>query len=312
MRFTLKHLEYFVAAGETGSIKHAAEGISISQSSISVAIAHLELEFGVQLFVRQHAQGLTLTSAGRRMMREAKLLLRQADGLYSVAGELSEQIRGPLSVGCMVTLAPMILPELGHGFMEAHPDVRLSIREGDHEKLLLDLRQVEIDAAISYDLQVPEEVVFEPLVTLPPQVLLPTGHELAGRASVSLGDLEDEPLILLDLPYSRQYFLSLFQREGITPNIYGGSANQEVVRTMVANGYGFTITNVRPRNLTTLDGRDLAVVGLAGDHHGMTVGVAMLRQDLRPKVLQAFMQHCRQAINDNHIPGMVPLVRSTD
>jgi len=61
MIFTLKQLEYFVAAGERGSITFAAEKVNISQPSISAAITHLEAEFGVQLFIRHHAQGLSLT-----------------------------------------------------------------------------------------------------------------------------------------------------------------------------------------------------------------------------------------------------------
>ncbi|MBE7246969.1 MAG: LysR family transcriptional regulator, partial [Actinomycetospora chiangmaiensis] len=61
MRFTLRQLEYFIAAGQTGSITLASERIHISKPSISTAIAHLERELSVQLFVRHHAQGLTLT-----------------------------------------------------------------------------------------------------------------------------------------------------------------------------------------------------------------------------------------------------------
>ena len=110
MRITLKQLEYFVAAGEMSSIKLAAMRINISQPSISSAISHLEREFGVQLFVRHHAQGLALTSSGKTMLREAKLMLRQAQGLYTIAGELNNEMRGRLSVGCMITLAPMIAP----------------------------------------------------------------------------------------------------------------------------------------------------------------------------------------------------------
>ena len=111
MRFTLKQLEYFVAAGETGSIKEAAEKISISQPSISSAISTLEFELQLQLqfFVRHHAQGLTLTSSGRRMFNEAKLFLKQGEELYAIASELNNEIRGNLSLGCMITLAPMLV-----------------------------------------------------------------------------------------------------------------------------------------------------------------------------------------------------------
>ena len=64
MQFTLKQLTYFVAAGEAGSILRAAENIHVSQPSISNAIAHLEDVFQVQLFIRHHAQGMSLTTAG--------------------------------------------------------------------------------------------------------------------------------------------------------------------------------------------------------------------------------------------------------
>jgi len=307
MRFTLKHLQYFVAAAEAGSIKLASERINISQPSISSAISHLEKELNLQLFVRHHAQGLALTRSGKRMMREAKLLLRQTESLYNVAGELRDEVRGRLSIGCMVTLAPMIIPELGHSFTKAHPDVQLALSEGSHEQLLTSLREVEIDAAISYDLGFPDDVSFEPLASLPPQVMLAADHRLAGKDLIDLEDLADEPMILLDLPHSRQYFFSLFQGRNLTPNIHAQSSNQEVVRTMVANGYGFTIANARPKSVTALDGRPLTFVRLAGDHQPMTIGVATLAQEIKPRLLSAFEQHCRETISKDHIPGMVSI-----
>lgn len=305
MRFTLKHLEYFVAAGETGSIKLASERISISQPSISSAISHLERELDVQLFVRHHAQGLSLTISGQRILRDAKLLLRQADRLYLIASELNDKIRGTLSIGCFVSLAPIVVPELGHSFMASHPDVQLSISEGDHEKLLSDLRHVEIELAMTYDLQIPNDIEFEPLARLSPRIMLAKDHPLADRKALKLQDLADQPIILLDLPHSREYFLSLFHEAGLSANICARSASQEVVRAMVANGYGFTIANVRPKSLTSLDGRELATVKLAGKNRPMTVGIATLRQERKPRILVAFEAHCRKMINDQDIPGMM-------
>ncbi len=305
MRITLKHLEYFVATAEAGSIKTAAEQISISAPSISTAIAHLEDELRVQLFIRRHAQGLTLTPAGKRIARESKLVLRQAEALYSVAGELRNSITGRLSIGCMVTLAPMIIPELSHAFTGTHPDVRLAIVENTHEQLIEQLRQVSIDVAISYDLGIPDDISFEPLAVLPPQILLSADHPLSKRKKIKLSDLAGLSMILLDLPYSRQYFLSLFQDEGMIPEIYARSAHQEVVRGMVSNGFGFTISNVRPRNMTTLDGRNLVAVDLAGQHKPMTIGLATLHQEHKPMLLETFERHCRKMISRRGIPGMV-------
>ena len=62
LRFTLRQLEYLVAVGEAGSVAKAAEQTNVSSPSISAAISQLEQEFGIQLFIRQHAQGLSLTA----------------------------------------------------------------------------------------------------------------------------------------------------------------------------------------------------------------------------------------------------------
>jgi DNA-binding transcriptional LysR family regulator len=306
MRFTLRQLEYFVAAGETGSITLASERIAISQPSISTAISHLEKELGVQLFVRHHAQGLSLTPAGRSLLREAKAILEQAEGLYAAAGEASGQIRGRLTLGCLVTLAPMILPELSHGFTGAYPDVQVHHVEEDQERLLDGLRRAAIDVAITYDMHLTEDIAFEALATLPPHALVSESHALARQSSVRLTQLIDEPMILLDLPLSREYFLALFMAEGLTPNIQARSPHHDVVRTMVANGYGYTLGNARPRSDQALDGRRLVRVPLAGKARPLALGMAWAAQVKPSRLIEVFQAHCRSCVSDSYIPGMVP------
>ncbi|MGB7205031.1 MAG: LysR family transcriptional regulator [Anderseniella sp.] len=306
MRFTFKHLEYFVAAAEVGSIKLASERINISQPSISSAISHLERELDLQLFVRHHAQGLALTSAGKRMMREARLLLRQGESLYDVANELQNELTGRLTVGCMITLAPVMAPELCKLFMQTHPRVHIDILEGSHEELLRSLSQVEIDIALSYDLAATDEMVFEPLAELGPQVLVSAKSPLARRDEISLKELADHPMVLLDLPYSAQYFLSLFEGVGLKPNVVAKSRNQDIIRTMVANDYGFTILNSRPKNLVAMDGRKLKVIKLAEHLRPTRIGFMTLASAAKPRLLTVFEDHCRKVITKDNIPGMSP------
>lgn len=304
MRYTLKQLQYFVAVAQAGSIKLASEQINISQPSISTAITHLERELSVQLFVRHHAQGLSLTTSGQRVLRDAKLLLRQSQNLYTLAHGLTHDVAGPLTVGCLVTLAPLVLPQLAQQFATKHPQVSLHLKEANPKELVDQLRRVDIDVAISYDLQLPEQVCFEPLASLPAYVLVATDHRLAARQTVHLKELQSEPMILLDLPFSRQYFFDLFGRQKMSPTIHTRSQNPEVVRALVANGFGYTIANVRPKNTQTLDGREVVVVELEGNHKPMTLGIATLGQELKPKVVQSFEEHCRSMISDGHVPGM--------
>ena len=174
MRFTLRQIEYFVAVGELGSIALAAERLHISSPSISTAISQLEATFGLQLFIRQHAQGLALTPAGRRFLAEAKTLLAQAQTLHGVAGEISGEVRGAITIGSLVTLAPVVLPKLRRSFEAAHPEAELH-QFTAHQVALLDaLRAARVDVALTYDLEIPQDIAFEPLAALPPVAMVKT------------------------------------------------------------------------------------------------------------------------------------------
>lgn len=305
MRYTLRQIEYFIATAETGSITLASERLNISQPSISTAITHLEEELETQLFVRHHAKGLSLTPAGRVLLAEAKRLVDQAEHIYTVASEVNEKIRGQLSLGCMVTFASMIMPELSHSFTAAFPATRIQQTVSNHEDLLEKLRHAELDVALSYDLLVPEDFDFLPLAELQPHVLVGEAHPFARHSSISLRELASAPMILLDLPISREYFIGLFAKEGIEPTIATRSTHQDVIRTMVANGYGYTLANVRPRSQIAMDGRPVVRVPLAGEHKPMVIGVFTLKQSRKSRLIEMFEQHCRSFISNAYIPGMV-------
>jgi DNA-binding transcriptional LysR family regulator len=129
VRFTLRQLEYFVAVGESGSITQAAQRVNISQPSISAAITHLETELGVQLFIRHHAQGLSLTPAGRTLLEKTKQVLQQAESLLTAAAALANDVGGRIDVGFLLTLAPLIIPELCRSFEQKFPASRIQITE---------------------------------------------------------------------------------------------------------------------------------------------------------------------------------------
>jgi len=304
VQFTLKQLRYFVAAGEAGSILRAAENIHVSQPSISNAIAHLEDVFQIQLFIRHHAQGMSLTTAGSQIMEQAQALLRDADELHSFAGKLSAQIFGSINVGCFIPLAPIVTPELCHGFMQSHAGVEVNVSEGDQAELLSKLKKGSIDLALTYNLQLESDIAFTALVELKPYVLLAAGHPLANNATIALDSLVQERFILLDLPQSDIYFMSLFDRHKLKPNIYARTRHIEVQRALVAKGYGYSLANVRPLNQKSLDGSRLKYVPLSGFNPGLTLGIVTLANIRKTRVVDIFSQFCREQINSENIPGM--------
>jgi DNA-binding transcriptional LysR family regulator len=301
VRFTLRQLEYFVATCDAGSVTEAAQSIPVSQSSVSAAIAQLETAVGVKLLIRHHAQGVSPTPAGRQFLEQARGLLQDANRLERFVAGLTEDVAGPLDLGCLVTLAPLVIPQLCQEFQVEHPAVRIAVVEAGQDELLDGLRSGSLSLAITYDLQLADDIAFEPLATLPPHAVLSADHPLAGRAELTLAELAREPLVLLDLPQSRDYFRSLFVAEGLEPLVGHRSAHPETIRTMVANGYGYTLVNARPRIDRALDGRRLVTAPLAGVPRPMLLGVAAMASDRPTRTVTAFREHCRALPS---IPGI--------
>jgi len=174
--------------------------------------------------------------------------------------------------------------------------VRVRQFERNHGQLLEMLQQGEIDAALTYDLEMSQDLAFEPLLRVPPYVMLPEDHKFAGRASISPEELVDEPMVLLDLPLSREYFLSAFHQRGIRPNIAERTGDIALMRTMVANGFGYGIANMRPLNTVAPDGKPMAFVPLKGDLRPLTLGVALPQAEYRGRTVQVFIDHCRRFV----------------
>ena len=306
-RYTLRQLEYFVAVGKAGSIAAASDKLNVSSPSISAAINQLEVEFGVTLFVREHARGLSLTKAGHKFMERTEFVLREAENLSTLAGEITGKIQGILSVGCLMTFAQIVLPGLRRDFETAHPAVRIEQRELNQADIFSQLRRAELDIALTYDLDIPADLDFQPLHALPPYVVLGEGHPLADRTELSIPDLQDHPMVLLDLPFSGEYFLSFFRDENIKPNIAERTGDMSVMRSLVANGFGFSIANIRPLNTLSPDGKNLIFVPLAGELRPMRLGLLRARSENETNTSKAFIFHCAQAVKSGTLPGLYAL-----
>ena len=304
LRFTFRQLEYLVAVGDAGTIALASQRLNVSSPSISAAISQLEAEFGAQLFVRQHAQGLSLTPGGQRIFNEAKRILDSAGALNDLANDIADAARGPIAVGALSTIAPMVSASVRRSFEAAYPDASVSLREAHQSDLLRMLGRAEIDVAITYDLEIPKDIAFEPLAALPPYVMIRHDHALTETDHVTLEALAAEPMVLLDLPLSREYFLSTFQNSGFRPEISERTASLSVARSLVANGFGFCLINMRPPTTIAPDGEELAYLPLHGDHRHLVVGMATKRSEHRSRIVAAFHDHVRGRIDACDLPGM--------
>lgn len=299
VRYTLRQLEYFVAVGDEGSIVKASRKVNVSSPSISTAVTQLEEEFGLSLFVRKHAHGLTLTQPGRQFIVQARRVLDEAAAMHRLADELSENVQGHLKVGCLLTFAQLVVPSLRREFEQLYPLVQVSQTELDQLAIFEQLRSAQIDVALTYDLDIPNDIYFMPLQELAPYALLAADHPLADQPEVTPATLQAFDMVLLDLPHSAEYFLSLFDALDVRPRIVERTKDMAVMRSLVANGFGYSIANIRPLNDMAPDGKPLRYVPLSGDVRPMKLGIALNNETANALTIQSFVEHCKNCLADN-------------
>lgn len=295
--YTLRQLKYFVTTVEAGSVAEASRQLYIAQPSISTSIKGLEESFGVQLFIRHHAQGVSLTPGGARFYRKAQELLRMAHEFEQNALADADTVTGQIDIGCFETVAPLYLPQLIAGFRELYPGVNIRIKDGDQQELVQGLTAGTFDIAILYDHDLDNTIEAEPL--MPPQkpyVLLPANHRFASQRQVSLRELALEPMILLDVQPSRTYFVKLFEDLGLTPNIVFGSPSIEMVRGMVGQGFGFSLLVTRPHFDSTYDGKKVVSIDIAENVATSGLASARLKRGQPTKPAQLFVDYCREQL----------------
>ena len=303
LRYSLRQLRYFTVTAETLSFTAAARRLAISQPSISAALAELEASFGLQLFIRHHASGLTLTQAGRDLLGQARNLLKIAEELQLAARELDGGMTGTIALGCLVSLAPPLLPGLVSRFTAEHAGISFRTIEAHQDGLIRGLGDGSLDLALTYSLDLAEDIGFTPLATLPPYVILPRNHRLARARRVALADLLGEPYVLLDLPHSRDYFASLFDTVGTRPTPAFRSSQPEVVRGLVANGLGYSILNFPLKSNRTVDGEAFAIRPFKESVAPTTLGIAQSRTMKPRKVVERFASFCAAHVRGLRLGG---------
>ncbi len=190
----LRHLRYFIAVAEEGSLTLAAERrLHTAQPSLSRQIRDLESELGVQLLVRS-VHGVKLTAAGDAFLDQARLTLAQADAAVKAARCATLPLRPTLSLGFVVGHEADWLPRATQVLRDELLNIDIRVSSGFSTTLADELQRGKLDVAFlrreqTVDLEY-RLVEQEPLVAV-----LPRGHPLAARKSVNPDDLTNETFI---------------------------------------------------------------------------------------------------------------------
>ena len=145
--FTLKHLRYFESVAREGHFGRAADRCAISQPALSMQIKELEQILGTPLFER-NPRAVSLTQFGKAFAPRARKILQAADDLSDLARASQDQLIGRLRLGVIPTVAPYMLPRMIHQLGQSHPGLDLQIRESMTPRLVQELKDGRLDAAI--------------------------------------------------------------------------------------------------------------------------------------------------------------------
>jgi LysR family hydrogen peroxide-inducible transcriptional activator len=144
---TLQQLEYILAVYKTGHFMKAAELCQVTQPTLSAMIQKLEEELDCKIFDRsQHP--IQATEMGEKIIRQAQIILYQANQLKEMLLKEKESVSGNLNLAIIPTIASYLLPRFIALFRNDYPDVSLKITEMRTETIIQKLKTAEIDMAI--------------------------------------------------------------------------------------------------------------------------------------------------------------------
>ncbi len=275
-KFTLRQLEYLVAVGQHNNVTEAARQLRVSQPAITGAIAHLEAVFRKQFFHRHRGQGVSPTAAGQIALQEARSILALVNDFPDALTEDSKDIGGTVVLGCFEPLACYHLPALLRALTEELPRIRIEFQLLTQSRIHDELLTGQVELGLSYDSGFWEDLEKVVLYYAKPLAIVPADHTLAARTAISLEELVGEPFILVDLPESREFLLGMMRTYAHEPRVLYYCSNLEVIRGLVANGLGVSLSMTRPVGDRSYDGQAIAYRPLVEDIPSQPVVIAHL------------------------------------
>lgn len=300
MAFTLRQLQFFVAAAEAASVSGAARALSISQSSVTEAIQSLEEDLGVSLFERR-ARGLDLTHKGSLFLRHATQILSDVSNArmaFTEDAAEGEGATGRLSLGVTSLVAGYVLSDILSRFRRAFPQAEVNALEDSGEYLQHLLIGGELDVAVMLSSSVRDRAALnvETLLVSPYRLWLPMGHPLTDAEAITLDALAGEQLILLTVDEIEDATRRLMSAMKVKPNVAFRTRSVEAVRSLVATGAGVALLPSLVYRPWSLEGDRIAIRDVSGDLPSVQVGLAWRKGAPLSPVARNFIRLAQGAV----------------
>lgn len=299
----LRLLRYFVSIAEHASFSAAAETLGVTQPALSQSLRRLEDIVGTPLIARAprgSPRALTLTSAGEKLLEDARGLLAHATRILRRASEKSTR-REKVRVGFGTSTPHNLTREiLKRAEALTHIEVLLEFVSWGDELTCLERGDVDVIFVQARHRYFDPRIEAIQLQTIQRLAIFHIDHPLASRAAVVMDDLEDEPI--LDAASDRDYWIVNPRPTGRMPVTVGPPARTvDEMLAFVSAGRGMAITSSTVAEKHHWP--DLSFVPIA-DLEPATVLLATLKSERRPEVLQLLQSFSDTALNRNVASGV--------
>jgi LysR family hca operon transcriptional activator len=257
----LRHLRYFVAVAEEGSLTVAAERrLHTAQPSLSRQIRDLEYEVGAQLMIRS-AHGIELTAAGRAFLDHARLALAQVDAAREAARRAAQPARLSFALGFLTGKEIDWLPEAIRLLRDELPKIEITVSSQYSPDLADALVRGKLDVAFLRREARATDLMFKVVATEPFVVVLPSDHRLASHEAINPHDIVGETFIGVSntAPVTRGAVDDYLKRSDIDIKPDHEADHLAMAMSLVASTRGVALLPAYARNLlpSTLTSRPL-------------------------------------------------------
>lgn len=237
---TLTELKFIIAVAQERNFRRAADLCFVTQPALSLGIKKLEQELGISIFERNRTD-VQLTVVGKKIVEQAMKVLDEAANIKLIAQQGNDQLKGPIRIGIIHSVAPYLLPDIIPVLRESAPEMPLDVEENITENLANQLKTGIIDVAIlalPFDApNIRSHVLYDEKF----DVIVPSHHPWAKRKRIKPEELASEKVLLLNSGhcFSNQVTLACpeLMRKGLV--LQGNSL--ETIRHMVASNLGISV-----------------------------------------------------------------------
>jgi DNA-binding transcriptional LysR family regulator len=294
----LQQLEFFRAVARTGHVTQAAQSLGVSQPALSRAIARLERELGVELFDRR-GRSVRLNRFGRAFAARVERALGEIEQGRRELADLAGLEGGVVSLGFLHTLGIQVIPELLGAFRASFPGVTFSLMQNASDTIYAHLWDGEVDLCFAPPPVHDEGIVWTELFREELFLAVPAAHRLAGRATVRLAEIAEEPFISLRPTYSiRQLIDDLCRQAGFKPKIAFEGEEVGTVRGLVAAGLGVALLPAPARPGPA----DPPHIKVSVPHCERRLGLAWLRERFYGAAARRFRDFALARFNAASVP----------